>query len=61
MEQSSPAPSEPAPEPVRCAHCDSRETEMIALFGQSLMVSQYYCHACHSVFEAVRWTEEEKP
>jgi len=41
-----------------CAYCDSTDTELMSLFGQSLLSSQYYCRNCHSVFEAVRWTEE---
>jgi hypothetical protein len=42
---------------VPCAFCDSTDTELIALFGQFLLGSQFYCHNCHSVFEAVRWKE----
>ncbi|MBI5029602.1 MAG: hypothetical protein HZB51_03685 [Chloroflexi bacterium] len=40
---------------VACPFCDSIDVEMIALFGQQMMTSQYYCHNCHSVFEAVKW------
>jgi hypothetical protein len=40
---------------VPCAFCDSTDTELIALFGQFLLSSQFYCNNCHSVFEAVRW------
>lgn len=40
---------------VACPFCDSTVTEMIALFGMQMMTSQYYCHHCHSVFEAVKW------
>lgn len=40
---------------VPCAFCDSTDTELIALFGQFLLGSQFYCNNCHSVFEAVRW------
>ncbi len=43
---------------VACAFCDSTDTELISLFGQALLASQYYCRSCHSVFEAVRWTDE---
>ena len=43
---------------VACAFCNSTDTELISLFGQFLLASQYYCRNCHSVFEAVRWTEE---
>lgn len=52
---------------VACPFCDSSETEMIALFGQQMMTSQYYCRNCRSVFEAVKWddpkakVESEKP
>lgn len=48
----------PQSETVTCAFCDSTDTELISLFGQFLLASQYYCRNCHSVFEAVRWTEE---
>jgi len=48
----------PRRETVTCAFCNSTDTEMISLFGQFLLASQYYCRNCHSVFEAVRWTEE---
>ena len=43
----------------RCPFCDSTNTELISLFGQTLMGSQYYCHTCRSVFESVRWTSGE--
>ncbi len=43
---------------VQCAFCDSTDTELISLFGQFLLASQYYCHSCHTVFEAVRWKEK---
>ena len=42
---------------IACAYCDSSNIELMSLFGQSLLSSQYYCRNCHSVFEAVRWTE----
>ncbi len=48
-------------EKVDCPFCGSTETEMIALFGMQMMTSQYYCRHCHSVFEAVKWTEPEAP
>ncbi len=44
-------------EKVSCPFCNSTETEMIALFGQQMMTSQYYCHGCRSVFEAVKWED----
>lgn len=42
----------------RCAYCDSADTELFSIFGQTLLGSQYYCHNCHSVFEVVRFEEE---
>ncbi len=44
-------------EKVPCPFCKSTETEMIALFGQQMMTSQYYCRHCRSVFEAVKWDD----
>ena len=43
---------------VACPFCDSTDTEMIALFGQQMMTSQYYCRNCRTVFEAVKWDDE---
>lgn len=37
-----------------CPFCNATDTEMIALFGSQLLTSQFYCHGCHTVFEAVR-------
>ncbi|MEZ4515275.1 MAG: hypothetical protein R3C62_25650 [Chloroflexota bacterium] len=37
-----------------CGFCGSRNTEFMALFGQFLLVSQYYCGDCHSAFEWVK-------
>ncbi len=39
---------------VACPFCGSTDSEMIALFGSQLLTSQFYCHGCHTVFEAVR-------
>lgn len=44
-------------ETVPCAFCDSTDTELISLFGQFLLASQYYCRSCRTVFESVRWKE----
>lgn len=45
-------------EVVTCAFCDSPDTELMSLFGQFLLASQYYCHNCRTVFEAIRWKED---
>ncbi|MEM7343554.1 MAG: hypothetical protein AAF485_04880 [Chloroflexota bacterium] len=39
------------PDHPPCAFCQSEETEFMSLFGQFLLVVQYYCHNCHSAFE----------
>lgn len=43
---------------VACPFCDSTDNELFSVFGQTLIGSQYYCHNCHTVFEAVRWEGE---
>ncbi len=30
----------------------------MSLFGQFLLVSQYYCNGCHSAFEWCKWQDE---
>jgi len=46
------------PDHPPCAFCGSEETEFMALFGQFLLVSQYYCHQCGSVFEWCKLQDE---
>jgi transposase-like protein len=48
--RSGPAEAGPA-----CPFCGSTETEMVSLFGSSALTSQYYCRACRSAFEQVKW------
>jgi transposase-like protein len=45
---------------ITCPFCQSTDNELFSLFGQTLLSSQYYCHDCHSIFEAVRWEEESE-
>jgi hypothetical protein len=42
---------------IACPFCASAETELFAMFGQSLLASPYYCRRCKTVFEVVRWEE----
>ncbi len=56
------ASHEPAPkrgpvgeQPVVCPFCGSAETELMSLFGSSLLTSQYYCRRCRTAFERVKW------
>lgn len=44
---------------ITCPFCQSTDNELFSLFGQTLIGSQYYCRACRSVFESVRWEEED--
>lgn len=43
---------------VSCPFCGSRETDLHALFGTTQLASQYYCRACHTVFEAIKQPSE---
>jgi phage FluMu protein Com len=42
---------------VVCPFCSSAETELFAMFGQSLLASPHYCRSCKTVFDVVRWEE----
>ncbi len=53
------APGAAHGEPIACPFCSSTETEFFSLFSQFLLTSQYYCRNCRTVFDVVRWTEEE--
>ena len=46
---------------VACSFCSSIKVEKISSFGTAQLVRQYYCNHCHSVFEYIRWQEEEQP
>ena len=41
--------------PVTCPFRHAQNSEQLSYFGQNLLTSQYYCHSCHTPFEAVRW------
>ncbi|ATO38889.1 hypothetical protein B1691_16035 [Geobacillus sp. 47C-IIb] len=45
---------------VRCAFCGSTNVAPLSMFGTAQLVSQYYCHRCKSVFERVRWRNDDK-
>jgi len=44
---------------IQCVFCDSAEVELISLYGQTLLGSQYYCRNCNSIFEAIRFDDED--
>lgn len=43
------------PSSVPCPFCDSDDTDPFATFGGQASTAQYYCNACRTVFEALRW------
>jgi hypothetical protein len=47
------------PDHPPCPFCASAETEFMALFGQFLLVSQYYCRRCHSPFAWLKQQNRE--
>jgi hypothetical protein len=57
MTESTPLPPG-VPALPRCPFCGSGETELMSLFGSSPLTSQYYCRACRSAFEQVKWGSE---
>lgn len=38
-----------------CPFCDGTQTEMMNAFGSHASVSTYWCRACRSPFEMMRW------
>lgn len=45
---------------VHCSFCSSENVEKISSFGTAQLVRQYYCKNCKSVFEYIRWQEQEE-
>jgi hypothetical protein len=43
------------PESVPCPFCDGSDTEQFSAFGSAVSVGQYYCRACKTVFEWMKW------
>lgn len=43
------------PEAPPCPFCDGVETEIMNAFGSHASVSTYWCRACRSPFELMRW------
>lgn len=44
---------------IKCPFCDSTDFELFSLFGQTLLGSQYYCNSCRSIFESVRYDDQQ--
>jgi hypothetical protein len=41
--------------PVRCPFCGSLETKRETDFGTTLAYAQFYCLACRTPFEWIKW------
>ncbi len=50
-----PLHTEELPAAIECPFCGSRNSEQFSTFGSSPSLTQYYCNACRTVFEAFRW------
>lgn len=46
---------ETLPDAPACPFCDGAETEIMNAFGSHASVSSYWCRACRSPFELMRW------
>ena len=44
---------------IQCLYCESTDVELLSLYGQTLLGSQYYCRACKSIFEVIRFDDED--
>jgi formate dehydrogenase maturation protein FdhE len=42
-----------------CPFCDSTDVAMMSPFGTAQLVRQFYCNACKSAFEFIRWQTDE--
>jgi RNA polymerase subunit RPABC4/transcription elongation factor Spt4 len=43
----------------KCPFCGSTETEKQSDFGTTIMVKQHYCRNCRTVFEWVKWGDDD--
>ncbi|MGB0387841.1 MAG: hypothetical protein ACPGWR_23730, partial [Ardenticatenaceae bacterium] len=48
-----------SPKAVRCVYCDSTDTELFSLYGNTLLSSQYYCNTCRTIFDVIRFDDPE--
>lgn len=46
-------------EPPACPFCNSTDAELFSLFGQTLLGTQYYCNSCRSIYEHIRFGDED--
>ena len=43
------------PSRPECPFCGERRSELVSTFGSQLSVSTYWCRACRSPFEFMKW------
>lgn len=43
------------PSAPQCPFCEGAETEIMSAFGAHASVSSYWCRACGSPFELMKW------
>lgn len=48
------------PEQPPCAFCDGTETELHSPFGSALSVVTYWCRACGTAFEWIKWGARDR-
>lgn len=41
-----------------CPFCEGPETELMNAFGSHASVATYWCRACRSPFEAMKWMDD---
>ena len=44
------------PEAPACTFCEGSDTELMNAFGSQLSVATYWCRACRSPFEFMKWS-----
>lgn len=44
------------PKHATCPFCDGEDTELHNPFGSQLSVATYWCFACHTAFEWLKWS-----
>ncbi|WP_419949960.1 hypothetical protein [Candidatus Palauibacter sp.] len=50
-----PVESASLPSSIPCPFCDADDSSPFTTFGGQASTAQYYCNACRTVFEAMRW------
>ena len=48
------------PASVRCPFCEGDRTELHSPFGPALSVATYWCLACRTAFEWIKWEDRSR-